>query len=181
MQSWPSWIPTPRFWVNAIALILLMIGFQYAIVYLWVIISILAHLLPQPIFVKLAYLFSLLAQLFPIVLLAFVHHWLHRFLDSFFPESRLPETELATGVFPSFISWWSGLYGWVVNILSSVIAFGLIMLFSPSPDLLSVFTLFKTQGQSLLIVPTLIRVLIAAYLYQFQYLVHQRLIAAGRQ
>ncbi|MEH1844787.1 MAG: hypothetical protein V7L25_07215 [Nostoc sp.] len=180
MRNWPSWIPTPRFWVNAIALILLMIGLQYAIAYFWSIISILINFLPQSISVKFLYLLTLLAQLLPIVVVALVHHWLHRFLDSFFPESQLPQTEPTTGVFPGLISWWEGLYGWLVNILSLIIAFGIIMLFLPSPDLLNLFSLFKIQAQPLLIVQTIIRVIIAAYLYQFEYLVHQRLIAAGR-
>ncbi|MBD2520288.1 hypothetical protein H6G93_36185 [Nostoc sp. FACHB-973] len=181
MQNWPSWIPTPRFWVNAIALILLLIGLQYAIAYLGIIIFMLIHFLPRLIFVKLMYLFSLVAQLCPIVVVAFVHHWLHRFLDSFFPESRVPETESAPGVFPSLISWWEGLYGWSVNIFSTLIAFGLLGLFFPSPDLFNLLTLFKGEVPHMPTISTIIQVIIAAYLYQFEYLVHQHLIAAARQ
>ncbi len=181
MQNWPSWIPTPRFWVNAIALILLIIGLQHAIAYLGMIIFMLINLLPRLIFIKLIYLFSLVAQLSPIILVAFVHHWLHRFLDNFFPESRVTEIESAPGVFPSLLSWWEGLYGWSVNILSAVIAFGILGLFSPSPDLFNLLTLFKNEAPPLLTISNLIQVIIAAYLYQFEYLVHQHLIAAARQ
>lgn len=181
MQNWPSWIPTLRFWVNAIALILLIIGLQYAIAYLGMIIFMLIHLLPRVIFIKLMYLFSLVAQLCPIIVVAFVHHWLHRFLDTFFPESRLPETELAPGVFPSLLSWWEGLYGLSVNIFSTVIAFGILGLFLPSPDLFNLFNLFKNEVTHLPTISIFIKVIIAAYLYQFEYLVHQHLIAAARQ
>ncbi|MDZ8183480.1 MAG: hypothetical protein RMX96_01275 [Nostoc sp. ChiSLP02] len=181
MQNWPSWIPTPRFWVNAIALILLINGLQHAFAYLGIIIILLINFLPKFIFVKLIYLFSLVAQLSPIPAVAFVHHWLHRFLDRFFPESRIPETESAPGVFPGLISWWEGLYGWLVNILSTVIVFGILGLFLPSPDLFHFLNFFKAEGPPVLTISTLFEVIIAAYLYQFEYLVHQHLIAAARQ
>jgi hypothetical protein len=89
IQNWPTWIPAPRSWFNAIALILLMTGLQLAIAHLWVIIISLLTPLPP----KAGILLSVIAQLCPIVVIAFIHNWLHRFLDIFFPESQLPEID----------------------------------------------------------------------------------------
>jgi hypothetical protein len=178
MQNLPSWIPSPRSWVNAIALILFIIALQYAIAYLWVLVATVIELPP-----KVMFLLSVIIQLCPILLLAFIHHWLHRVLDTFFPESRLPETETVQGLFPGLMSWWEGLYGWLANHLSELIAFSIVWIFLPFPDGLNLLTLPKNEISPLLTMPIflIVRVIFAAYLYQFEYLVHQRLIATGRE
>jgi hypothetical protein len=176
----PSWIPAPRAWISAVALILLMLVWQHAIAYLWVIISLLinwwVHLPP-----KFWYLLSLFASLSPIFLVAFLHHWLHKLMDNFFPETRLPETETVPGVFPGVMSWWQGLYGWLVNVLATTIAYSIIALFSPQTELFNILSWFTQRTVHLHTATIIIQIIIAAGLYQFEYVVHQRLIRAARR
>lgn len=182
MQNWLTWIPTPRAWVRAIALILLMAGLQYLMTYLGPILALLIRWFP-----KLGWLLNVSIQLLPIVLIACLHHWLNQFLDGFFPETRLPLTEgtesQASG-FPDLLSWWEGVYGWSVNWLSMLVAIGLLSLFLPSDKLL-VFFLVPLQPQQALLnaQPVLYRTIqtvVAALLYQFEFRVQQKLISAGK-
>jgi hypothetical protein len=182
MQNWISWVPLPRAWVNAIALILLITAFQHLSGYLWWLISWLITLFP-----KFIYLFYLLATFSPILLIAFAHHWLHQLLDQFFPESRLPNTAPVQGIFPGLMSWWEGLYGWLVNHLSQILSWALLSLFLPvstpaswqfgswsPPSTLS-------QVHPFLIALILIQVVFAAFFYQFEYAVQRYLIDAGNR
>ncbi len=179
MQNLPVWIPYPRCWVNAIALILLMIGLQYALIPLWDIL-----LLIIKYWYNVLYLFYLLSIVITISTVTFLHHWLHRFLDSFFPETRIPATDGEPGFFPNLFSWWQGLYGFLVNNLSTSIVICLIGIFLPKPDIPDAFNLLaltKFEIDTLTIIQIILQVIVAAYLYQIEYLVHQRLMAAGRE
>jgi hypothetical protein len=174
----PEWIPAPRAWVNAVALIMLMIAWQYAIAYLYENVGLrmnsMIHL-PWKVWCVLI----LLGLLSPILLVAFLHHWLHRLLDNFFPESKLPETQTVPETFPGVMSWWQGLYGWLVDILSTVIAFTLVVLFLPDNSMYYFLKLFSTEAIHWYTIPIIIKVVIAACFYQFEYVLHQRLIAAA--
>lgn len=172
-----SWIPSLRCWINAIALILLLWGLQHIIVYIWIILAVIFRFAPQ-----LLYLFGLLAQLSPIIVVAFLHHWLHQILDAYFPESQLPEMHGEMGPFPSIFSWWEGLYGWLIFTLSIVIVFYIERLFFPHSGFLNLLAFSSTQSFPPLSIPRFIsQFIIGAYLYHFESLVHQRLRTAYRQ
>jgi hypothetical protein len=177
MQSLTVAIPSPRSWINALGLILLMIGLEYGIAYIWIFLSPFLEFVPQ-----IGSIFGLIVQIIIISLIAFLHHWLHRFLDNFFPETKIPEAETADGIFPGIFSWWEGFYGWLVTTLSGYIAFCVADIFLlSSKTYLANFLLFaKADIPNLLTVQNLIRLIIAAYLYQLQYLITQRLLSAGR-
>jgi hypothetical protein len=181
MQNLPAWIPTPRAWLNGFALVLLMTALQYGISYLWLLLSFLFPFLPD--LPKLLFPLSVFFQLLPIFLIAFLHHWLHRALDQFFPESRIPGTEGVQGFFPGLMSWWEGLFGWLVNSLSSLIAFSLIWFLVPFPTTINLwFTIANSEILPLLREPLFVfaQFMTAAYLYQFEYLVHRHLMTTGR-
>ena len=83
----------------------------------------------QVIFVAISYLFTIattisapLLLLVPIVVISFSHHYLHLFLDRFFPDLRLPEMEKVTVFFPSIMSWWEGFYGLLVIIVALLLS-----------------------------------------------------------
>jgi hypothetical protein len=176
----PSLIPGPRAWVNAIALISLLLLWQYILTSLYEHIILLINWSRLP--TKFWYVTLLLALLSPIAVVAFAHHWLHRLLDNFFPESKLPETETAPGTFPGVMSWWQGLFGWLVKTLSAVIAYTTLALFLSEDAIFSYFLRFFTnQVTGWQIIPIIIQIIIAACLYQFEYVVYQRLIAAARK
>jgi hypothetical protein len=175
MNNLPSWIPNLRSWVNAIALILLVIALQYAIVYI-----ILFFLTVFPHIPWLIRCFSLFALLFPVIAIAFLHHWLHQFLDSAFPESKV-SVEEAKGFFPGLFSWWQGLYGWFVNTFSAYILYYLKGIFLPAIFIMN-WTVTPNRSLDRATLPLLLaQIVIAAFLYQIEYLVHRQIIAAGKR
>jgi uncharacterized membrane protein len=94
MNNLPSWVPNIRSWVNAIAIIVLVMGLQRVLIYLWMLLFYLA-----PRFHWFANLFGLFALLSPIVAIAFLHHWLHKFLDNTFPNSTVSINDEGSGIF----------------------------------------------------------------------------------
>lgn len=197
MLSLPTWIPAPRNWVNSIALFVLLAGFDYVSSHLYshlwpfllIIWNFLREAAPGLLYILL-YIGVLLISIFPILLISFLHHWLHQFLDSFFPESKIPGEDEAKGLFPNLFSWWQGVYGWLVINFSTMIAIYLLGIFLPSAQLLnsqipSVDTLtakvYDVFASSISIPKLIIQIIVAAYLYQLEYLIQQKLIAAGRR
>ncbi|UBF28423.1 hypothetical protein K9N68_11435 [Kovacikia minuta CCNUW1] len=173
----PNWFPLSRSWVNAIALILLMAGFQHLSSYLWWIVSWLIALFP-----RLVYVFYILVTFSPILLIAFIHHWSHQLLDQFFPESRLSSRDRVQGTFPNILSWWQGLYGWSVNYLSKILSWAILGVFLPVPTQGSVLQFspwnlsnsFK-QAHPWFIALLVIQIIFAAFFYQFEYAVQRHL------
>ena len=177
----PYWLPNVRSWFNAVALIFLMIGIGYLMDYAGDIISILINKAPWLIGTFLFLLFA-----FPIVTIAFLHHWLHTFLDVFFPASRFPEDELQAGWFPSIFSWWEAIFGWTSYVLASVSVLFFLGIFTSYSNLFQLVYVwgqnFSTSGFSLPSARfTIFQIIVAAYLYQLEFLVKQRLVTANRQ
>jgi hypothetical protein len=176
----PSLIPGARAWVNAVGLILLLLAWQYILTSLYEHIVYLINWRHVP--PKVWYVLFLLAFLSPIAVVAFSHHWLHRVLDNWFPESKLPDTETVAGSFPGIMSWWQGLFGWLVKLISSAIAYTSLALFLSDNALAYYFLKFFTDGWTAWrVIPIVIQIIIAACLYQFEYVVNQRLIIAARR
>ena len=180
-MRFPYWLPNVRSWFNAVALILLMIGIGYLMDYAGDIISILVNKAPWLIGAFLFLLFS-----FPIVSIAFLHHWLHTFLDVFFPESRFPEDELQAGWFPSIFSWWEAVFGWTSYVLATIFVLFFLGIFNSYSNLVNLLSILSQNlSTSSFSLPsarfTILQIIVAAYLYQLEYLVRQRLIVAGRQ
>jgi len=180
-MRFPYWLPNVRSWFNGVALILLMIGIGYLRDYAVDIIRMLMDSAPWLIG---AFLFLLFA--FPIVTIAFLHHWLHTFLDVFFPDSRFPEEELQAGWFPSIFSWWEAVFGWTSYVLASVFVLFFLGIFSSYSNLLHLLSIWSqnlsTYDFSLPSARfTILQIIVAACLYQLEYLVKQRLVATNRQ
>ncbi len=157
----------------------------------------------QLIFLAFSYIFSILTTIsspllliVPIVVIAFSHHYLHLFLDRFFPDIRLPEMEKVNGFFPSIMSWWEGFYGLLVIIVSLLLS-DIFLSFCPflafNSDLPTIepantgrlfywfyfaLALF-TQPIYSPIARFFVWIIAAAYLYQFESTVRQHLIAVG--
>lgn len=177
----PYWLPNVRSWFNAVALIFLMIGIGYLTDYAGDIIRLLIDKAP---WLLGTFLFSLFA--FPIVTIAFLHHWLHTFLDVFFPASRFPEDELQAGWFPSIFSWWEAVFGWTSYVLASVFVLFFLGIFTIHSGFLSLlYTWSQSLSTSGFSLPsarfTILQIIVAAYLYQLEFLVRQRLITTNRQ
>ncbi|MGF1600937.1 MAG: hypothetical protein GFH24_608378n19 [Chloroflexi bacterium AL-N5] len=175
MKIRSAWIPYPGAWLSAVLLLLLTGIITYSARVMQTIGHFLARTSPN-----LLFLFGLAAVLLPIVFVAIAHHILHLFLDRFFPDSQLSEKEKVNGFFPSLMSWWEGLYGWLVIVLSTLITAALIGGFADA-------SLFYGRLHNLLLawdktrhffsIPAFIWVIVSAYLYQFEHLVHRHLMS----
>ncbi len=175
MKIRSAWIPYPGAWLSAVLLLLLTGLITYGGKTIAQMGFSLARLSPN-----FAILFGLLAMLMPIFVVAIAHHLLHLFLDRFFPDSQLSEQEKVKGIFPNLMSWWEGLYGWLVIVLTTLITVGLISSFASST--LSYNRLYSLlsawdKTRHFFSIPTFIWIVIAAYLYQFEHVVHRHLMS----
>lgn len=175
----PYWFPNLNAWLSAVFLLLLTGGLGVCVKAAWQMGNSLAHISP-----RLTILFGLLGLICPIILIAFAHHLLHLFLDRFFPDSRSPEMTNVQGWFPGLISWWEGLYGWLVLILSTIISAGILgVIYYSSSSLASLYFFLSSwdKAKHLFTVPSIAWVIIAACLYQFEFVVRQYFTASGRE
>jgi hypothetical protein len=179
MKNWLKWIPNPNSWMSAILLNLLMGAFVFGIKCIQ---DPLGKFLRQNFSYRLLLTYQVLAILLPILAIAFTHHFLHLLLDRFFPETQTPDTARTEGLFPGILSWWEGLYGWLVIVLSVTLSIAIIAAFFHSDESFLTYMqmLFSwDRPEHLLSAPSIGRTVIAAYFYQFEYLVHRQIIAAS--
>lgn len=123
---YPSWFPYPRSWMSAVFLSIIAGGLSTAATKIAEFGFYLARNSP-----RLDFLFVIVAGLSPIFFIAVAHHWLHIIMDRLAPDTQ---TKTATEIsfFPGMISWWEGLYGWVVITLSLTITVGLLGFLFPA-------------------------------------------------
>ncbi len=174
MRNWPTWIPNPTSWMGAILLILLVRGIAVVI---RIIVEYGYSLLEISPKLRIFLYFS--ALLSPILVIAVAHHLLHLFLDRYAPSSRSPGMSPVEGFLPTLMSWWEGFYGWMAIALAIVVSFMIEILFSRSYNSLYHLLAWWDELKDLFTLPTLYRVITAAYLYQFEYLVRNHLMAVG--
>lgn len=168
---YPSWFPYPRSWMSAIFLSAIAGGLSTAATKIAEIGYYLAKNSP-----RLDFLFLVFATLSPILFIAIAHHWLNIILDRVVPDNQSARnTDI--GFVPGILSWWEGLYGWVVITLSLIVTLGVLGFlfphFNPFDYLSNWHKLDKFFS-----LQTLFWIAIAAYLYQFEYFVRQRLTSS---
>jgi hypothetical protein len=128
---------------------------------------------------KLRIILYFAALLSPILVIAVAHHLLQIVLDRYFPNTRSPEISSDLGQLPTLMSWWEGFYGWMAIALAMVVS-GMIQVIS-SPSFNSLYDMLGwwDELKDLFTLPTLYRVITAAYLYQFESIVRHHLMAVG--
>jgi hypothetical protein len=174
MRNWRAWIPSPNSWMNAILLILLWRGIAVVIRIIFQQGDSLMAISPR---LRLLLYFS--ALLSPILVIAIVHHWLHQFIDRFFPNTRSPEMSRTEGVLPTLMSWWEGFYGWMAIALAIVVSSMIQIISSPSFNFLYDLLAWWDELRELFTLPTLYQLITAAYLYEFEHLVRHHLMSVG--
>jgi hypothetical protein len=174
MRNWPNWIPSATAWMSAILLILLVRGLAVVIRILFQQGESLMAISP-----KLRIVLYFAALLSPILVIAVAHHLLQIVLDRYFPNTRSPEISSNLGQLPTLMSWWEGFYGWMAIALAIVVS-GMIQVIS-SPSFNSLYDMLGwwDELKDLFTLPTLYRVITAAYLYQFESIVRHHLMAVG--
>jgi hypothetical protein len=170
VSLWPQAIS----WLRALLLVLLLLSFESGIIPLWQFISVMMNWSP-----RLGLAIALMALLSPIVLIAIAHHWLFRALEYVAPAHRLLPVDMGRGLLPSLMSWWEGLYGWLVGFLAVVIAFAILRMMMPEFDVLAYWLKSFAENQQLSGLVTAIRTFVAAYLYHFEFRVQHHLITLG--
>ena len=174
MRNWPNWIPSGTAWMSAILLILLVRGLSVVLRIIFQQGESLMAISP-----KLRIVLYFAALLSPILVIAVAHHLLQIVLDRYFPNTRSPEISSDLGQLPTLMSWWEGFYGWMAITLAMVVS-GMIQVIS-SPSFNSLYDMLGwwDELRDLFTLPTLYRVITAAYLYQFESLVRHHLMAVG--
>ncbi|MEP0855976.1 hypothetical protein [Trichocoleus sp. DQ-U1] len=173
---WYAWFPYPSSWLKAFVLILLMSGLTAIVRMTNTVGYVTARIVDSP---SLFSVFGILALLSPIAAIAFAHHFLHLFINQFFPSIQAPEVGKIQGLRPGLLSWWEGLYGWLAIVLATLITLILFIFFLPLFNL-SYNTLYVNNNRWSETIQAIIAVFwisSAAFIYQIDFLMKQRLIS----
>lgn len=174
MINWSFWIPYPRSWISAIFLCLILSGLVKGSNKVLEIGYYLTRHLP-----RLDVMFGVIAILSPILFIAIIHHFLNLLLDVLLPNNDLLKLDKVQGWNPGIISWWKGLYSWLVIFLATIITIGILDFLAVNPS--SIRYLYHGSRDNFLIsIIGIIWVTAAAYLYHFEHLVKQSIIAAEK-
>ena len=176
--QWSVWFPYPSSWLKAFILA----------VFLRVIIFVIEmtgkvgyRIADFANSIELLVVFIILSLLSPIPVITFTHHILHLFIGRFLPVIQTREIGKLHGLIPGIISWWEGLYGWVVIIISTMLS----LLYCTM--LLPLFHLSYTKSpenytpfeQTIIVMMGIFGVIKAALIYQFEYLVKRHWISVS--
>ncbi|MGK7918003.1 MAG: hypothetical protein AB4038_21120 [Prochloraceae cyanobacterium] len=178
LRNLPAWIPNVNAWMSSILLVLLLQGISIFLKTIFPLEQFLIILPP-----KLRSILYVLTLLSPILIIAVAHHWLHFFLDRFFPETRSPELGKIEGFIPGLMSWWEGLYGWLAIYVSSfIITIVSIILFSSYNSTLDLFYDLLNWWDVIkgwFTLPNITRLVTISYLYQFENIVRNHLLCVA--
>jgi hypothetical protein len=173
---WPVWLPYPSCWLKSFILMLFLRLIGFMIEFLIKFSYGVAKFANSP---ELIVISGILVLLSPIIIIAFTHHYLHLVFSRFISEIQAPEIGNVKGLLPQLMSWWEGLYGWLVIVLSTLIAglfctlvlpvFGLNYTKTPEN-----YTEFEKQ---IILMFGIIWLTQGSLIYQIDYLVKQRLIS----
>jgi len=175
-SRWPIWLPYPSCWLKSLVLM----------VFLGLITFVCKNFIRVGYgvakFINSPELFGILlitAILSPILFIAFTHHYLHLIFSRFISDIQAPEIGIVKGLLPKLMSWWEGLYGWLVILLSSLVAglfctmilpvFGLS--YAKPPE---TYTGIEKQ---ILVIFGIVWLIQGSLIYQIDYLVRQRIIS----
>jgi hypothetical protein len=170
------WFPYPSAWLKSLVLVILagviVRGFEQLGIGKFIVIN---SESPERMFFLITFSF-----LSPIVAIAFTHHWFHSFLNKVAPSIQAPEIVITQGSLPDIISWWEGLYAWIVIFLSTLLAFNICILFFPVFDIsLSLNPAsYDTFQDNIINIFGVLWIVHAALLYHFEAKVKQRVVSA---
>ncbi|MCU0569848.1 MAG: hypothetical protein MUF49_25150 [Oculatellaceae cyanobacterium Prado106] len=173
-MKYPKWFPYPSSWLNALLLAGLISVSGYITEDLY------GDILQKTFYagrIDLLMLIVAIALLSPILIITFVHHWIHLLLSRYAPDLQAPEIGQVKGFMPTLFSWWEGILGWSTMALSGLftLVVGLILYITLGVGL-SQWQLVESDRPAQ-IFAAVTWLTSAAYLYHCSYLVEQRLIA----
>ena len=179
-SRWPVWLPYPTCWLKSL---IISVFLRYIIYVAEMIVKTgyrLAYVVNSS---ELFVLFTIIIIISPIILIAFTHHYLHLVLSRFIPQIKAPELGKTKGLVPQLMSWWEGLYGWLVIVLSTLNSTMICSLFFPFFNLsyLKLVEEYTQFQQNIIVIFGIIWLIQAALIYQVEYLVRHRLVSVYSQ
>ncbi|MBW4675295.1 MAG: hypothetical protein KME52_15125 [Desmonostoc geniculatum HA4340-LM1] len=174
---WPLWFPYPSSWLKALILALLLKVIIFVVDSTGKVGYRIAYFVNS---LELFVMFTILLILSPIIIITFTHHCLHLLISRFISEIQAPEIGKTQGFFPGIMSWWEGLYAWLVIVISTLIATFFCTIFLPDFNLSYAQPLEYYRGfhNKIIVLFGLFYILTGALIYQIEYLVRQRIISA---
>jgi hypothetical protein len=174
---WPLWFPYPTSWLKALILNLFLsfiifvlnnpgkVGYQ------------ITYLVKSP---ELFVILTILLILSPIPTISFTHHLLHLLISRFISEIQAPEIGRIKGLFPGIMSWWEGLYAWLVIAISTLIAAFFCTMILPLFNIsyTNPVESYTEVEKKTIVIFGLFYISTGALTYQIEHLVRQRIISA---
>lgn len=175
---WSALFPYSSSWLSAFILFVLMTAFIAIVKSTGTVEYVLAKSVDR---LELLVVFGIVVLLSPIPAFAFTHHLLHLFLGRFIPTIQALEIGSSQKLLPGLISWWEGLYGWLVIALATLIATSFCTILLPLFNLsYEKITYGYSQAEiKIQLTFTIFWIINAAFFYQIEYLVKRRLIRAN--
>lgn len=177
-MRWPAWFPYPSSWLNSFFLGLLLVIISFFVRITVDLGDVVTTATDRPeTWILSAIFFTIVTLLVPIPVITLIHHLVHIGLKQFFPsmQSQLIEE---VGLFPGLMSWWEGLHGWMVLILSSLLTALVIIvalyILDPTYEQISSS---ESELENLQAILGLLWLTISAYFYQIEHIFQQRLVA----
>lgn len=176
---WPLWFPYPSSWLKALILTLLLRVIIFVVKNTGKLGYDIVYFVHSP---ELFFIFTILLILSPIPIISLTHHCLHLLLSRFLSEIQAPEIGRTQGLLPGIMSWWEGLYAWLVIAISTLIAtlFSTILLPLLNPNYVRQIE-YYTQIENInkiILTFELFYISAGALIYQIEYLVRHRIISA---
>ncbi|MDZ8259227.1 hypothetical protein [Nostoc sp. ChiQUE01b] len=176
---WPLWFPYPSSWLKALILTLFLRLIIFVVKNTGKVGYNIVYFVHSP---QLFIIFTILLILSPIPIISLTHHCLHLLISRFGSEIQAPEIGRTQGLLPGIMSWWEGLYAWLVIAISTLIAafFSTILLplFYPSYDRQIEYYTQIENINNIILIFGLLYISTGAFIYQIEYLVRHRIISA---
>jgi hypothetical protein len=172
MKKYYCWIPSFESWINAIFLFLLLSAF-------FVFIKVINPWLKLILFnsPELSLFIICLLCWSPLLFITWTHHLIHIGIAKLFPKIQAPELDKTEGWFPGIISWWEGLYGWLVLIFSLLMSGTIISLYLLYSEPIYKWQSIDNPPEWLVSWASLLIFVSVVYLYHFDNLVKKRLLS----
>ncbi len=176
---WPLWFPYPSSWLKALILTLFLRFIIFLVTNTGKVGYRIAYFVNSP---DLFALFTILLILSPIPIISWTHHCLHLLISRFVSEIQAPEIGRTQGLLPGIMSWWEGLYAWLVIAISILIAACLSIILLPFFNLsyarpIEYYTKMQNINNNVIGIIGLFYISAGALTYQIEYLVRRRLIS----
>jgi len=179
-SRWPVWLPYPTCWLKSLIISI----FLQFIIYVAQMIGKTGYFLANSVrSIELLVLFSIITIISPIIIIALTHHCLHLVLSRFLPDIQTPEIGITKGFIPKLMSWWEGLYGWLVIILSTLVSIFICTLLLPFFNLnyLQAVEDYTDFQRRIIVIFGITWLIQGALLYQIEYLVRNWLLSVYSQ